>query len=655
MRSLESPMHPLANGLKRRYHVSLAAMVVLTATLLGLWVFSSERLRTQQRLSHLQDIGSTLSEQLSSSIHDTTLALYGIGELALEYDGPVASLAALARNMRAGNPQLMTVSILPDGVVQQIEPLADHRDALGHSPFKEPDQAAEAERARESRRLTVSGPYTLKSNVEGLIARLPLYKGDRFWGFASIAYRFPSLIDDLLARYAEQDLVFQIQTRPTGPVILGNTERMPDQHFHTTVALPNNQWFLTLAYRASFNWLLITKLAVALLTLLISGYIYHRLLTSIITQHRLQNILHHNDQLREHHSAHQRMLAQISHDLRAPMQHLLHELRQIEASAYQIQHPAQVMEQNVRYQLDLLDQLLNYCTGPERIQSATPEPGYTYHFLHQIGDQAHSLVHAWGNCFQLNVPVDLPAVIETDFHLLQRILINLLSNAAKFTQSGTVTLSVSALPSATADHRLRFHVQDEGTGLPASNARGQHPNSGHGLGLTIVTELLQLLGSTLEYQQLNQGGSDFHFDLDLALPQQVPDPYQERYLPDWDGEGLSILLVDPDPVATESLAELLLSYGVNLLITCCLTDARQILRNTSVDLVITDCSLPDGEGYELIQPAGVCGQQVPVMLYGSRPSTAASAQGFAAILLRPAGSDLLLKQIRLLTAAVQNQ
>lgn len=637
--------------MNQKYRIYLILMTALTAALLGFWIFCSEQLREQQREGLLQRITLSLAERLSDRIHNSTIALYGIGELALQQDGYIEGLPSLIQNIRASNTSILNVAIMPDGVVQQIEPLTYNADAIGHNMFLDPLRVKDAELARDSRQLTVTGPYNLIQGGQGVIARLPLYEQGRFWGFVSIVYQFPKLVESLLERYQDFDILFQVQTDAQTPAILSNTERLPAQHAQARIDLPNNQWLVKLAYHPTFNWILTLKLAGAALALLLATYFYHRILTAIASQRYLRRTLDHNVQLKARQSAYRQLLAQISHDLRSPMQHILNEVRQIGSGDAGKQAPQQTIELNVRYQLALVDQLLDYATHQDREQSLHPEPGYTYHFLQQLSEQAKSLADAQGNRLQLNLAPDLPTIIQADFNQLQRVLINLLSNAAKFTRQGTITLSVGKLPSEKArHHRLRFRVQDDGPGMPDMRTQGQHANSGHGLGFMIISELLRQMGSHLEYQPNLDGGADFHFDLDLQLPAEAPEPYLERHTLDWDGEGLNILLVDPNPASAEGIAELLLGYGVDVLTSADLQEARQILRQATFDLVITEMDLPDGNGWDLLKAVVICSTPAPVMLYASRPAQPGHQFCFAAELLRPAGSDQLLALIRQLTS-----
>lgn len=641
----------------QRHRLYFILLVVLTILFLTGWICSSERLRQQQHTAALSRIAESLASNLSISVHNSTLSLYGIGLLALQSEGSVYGLANMVDRMKARSPNILNVAIMPEGVVRQIEPLESNRAALGHDMFRDPDRIEDAILARDTRQMTVAGPYELIQGGRAVIARLPLYmdaneqEGERFWGFVSIVYKFPELIESMLLQYQDDDLLFAILSAQQD-MIISNTEYFPAGSVEHWIDLPNNRWLLKLASRPTFNGILALKIGAAALLTLILTYIYRRILATIATQFQLRKMLAEKGLQQTHQ---RNLLAHISHDLRAPMQHILHEIRNLARGDDRQQ--AQKIENSIRYQLSLIDQLLDYTHQQGRGGDNCPVPGYMYSFLQQLSEQAQSLAEVHGNDFCLDLVPDLPSIIEADFDALQRILMNLLSNAAKFTPKGSITLSVQTLPPVdTHSHRLRFGVKDEGPGMPDTNSRGQHANSGHGLGLMIVSDLLKQMGSQLQYRANPGGGADFYFDLELPITTEPPEPYIESHVLNWEGSGLTLLLIEPDPFAAAHMEELLLGYGIDVLISDRVDDALSILLQEPVDLIMTELDLPDGSAHNLLTAMAHGSTSVPVILYSTRPNFSRSDvkqteqdYHFAAEMLRPVKSDLLLMQIKQLT------
>ncbi len=633
----------------QKHSLYFRLLVVLTISLLGCWIYVSECSRSKEQREELDEVAQSLADTLSISIYSSTLSLYGIGELALQSNGHIKGLASVVEKMRNSHPNILNVAILPRGVVQQIEPLEENREALGHNMFADPMRIEDALLARKTGKMTVTGPYHLIQGGQAVIARLPLYESGQFWGFVSIVYQFPELIESMIVQYQSSQLLFMVRSGKEKPVIFSNTDKLPRQRVERIIKLPNHEWLLELAYRPTTNWLLVVKIASAAVASLLLAYIYHRVLTTIASEYQLRLTLQQRGQEQPERQRH--LLARISHDLRAPLQHILNEARHL--ARRDTQGQVDSIENSVRYQLSLVDQLLEYTQQQDRGNQSHPEPGYTYRFFNEIGEQARSLAAAYGNRFLLELAPDLPATVEVDFVQLQRVLINLLSNAAKFTWQGEVYFGVEVI-SAAEDHcQLRLRVRDNGPGMQDVSQQGKHANSGFGLGLLIVTDLLQQMGSHLEYYSNPEGGSDFHFDLKLPLPDDTPEAYTERHVFESLETELSVLLVDPNPVSRDMLEELLLGYGMDVVSCAGIEDFRQALKHSSVDLVITEMDLPDGTAWDFLKAATSLPASTPVALYTSRPAQPGSQLSFAAELLRPAGSDQLLELIQQLTCANQ--
>ncbi len=370
-------------------------------------------------------------------------------------------------------------------------------------------------------------------------------------------------------------------------------------------------------------------------------------------------------QLRESLAARSALMARISHDLRSPLVRIIDYARLLHAGPnrdYQA-----TIERNARQQLELIDEMLEFSRGELEQMQLTLAPGYLYGFLNEIADEAGFLAARQGNTFEAVLADDLPPLVEADFKRLRQILMNLLANAAKFTRNGQIRFEVSASSGASTNTvELRFSVIDTGIGIdpqefehllqPFRRGRNAQRYEGSGLGLSIVTQLLERMDSRLEPQATGQG-SHFSFRLQLNCAQEhdLENGIIDNNATPFDGQGKHVLLVDDIEQNSEWLYDLLAGYGFDVSMAANGEDALACLAEQSVDLLISDQMMPGMDGWELLRQVrdGAC--DLPVMLYSAvpprRPENYPQDLAFDAVLLKPADSRELLACVKALACA----
>ncbi|MDU9039273.1 7TM-DISM domain-containing protein [Pseudomonas corrugata] len=371
-------------------------------------------------------------------------------------------------------------------------------------------------------------------------------------------------------------------------------------------------------------------------------------------------------QLRESLAARSALMARISHDLRSPLVRIIDYSRLLHAGPNR-EYPANI-ERNARQQLELIDEMLEFSQGELEQMQLTLAPGYLYGFLKEIEEEAGFLAARQGNTFEAVLAQDLPALVEADFKRLRQVLMNLLTNAAKFTRNGQVRFEVSAVPGATVDAvELVFSVIDSGIGIdpqefeqllqPFRRGRNAQRYEGSGLGLSIVAQLLERMGSRLEPQASEQGGSRFSFRLQLKFAQEheLENGIVDSHAEPFDGQGLHVLLVDDVEQNGEWLYDLLAGYGCDVSLAANGEDALACLAQQPVDLLISDQMMPGMDGWALLRRVREHGHDCPVLLYSAvpprRPGGYPQDLTFDAVLLKPADSRELLAWVKALTDA----
>jgi two-component system sensor histidine kinase/response regulator len=221
--------------------------------------------------------------------------------------------------------------------------------------------------------------------------------------------------------------------------------------------------------------------------------------------------------------------------------------------------------------------------------------------------------HAKGLELTLEVESNVPDYVVGDPLRLRQVVINLVGNAVKFTASGEVAVT-ARLESAHDGHvELSFAIQDTGIGIPKekqsaifepfSQADGSTTRKfgGTGLGLTISTRLVQLMGGTIWVDSEPGRGSCFQFTVSFgAVTESEP-----RDANEWSLAGTPVLVVDDNAVNRRILTKLLRQWHLRpVVVATGGLEALALLRQASergdpFTLVLTDCHMPDMDGFEL--------------------------------------------------------
>lgn len=365
------------------------------------------------------------------------------------------------------------------------------------------------------------------------------------------------------------------------------------------------------------------------------------------------------EQLRESLRARSSLLARITHDLRSPLAGIIDYARLLREETQQ-DYPQRI-ERNARRQMEMIDELLEFSRSELQQQEQVLAPGYLYGFLHEIEDEGRFLAQRQHNRFICDFAADLPPLVQADFSRLRRILINLLSNAAKFTRDGQIELAVQRVAGDASRVSLLFRVSDSGIGIhpdegerllqPFSRGRNAGNVEGTGLGLSIVSQLLQQMGGELQLTSSPAArGCQFSFQLQLALASEEElDVVVEGMGASIHGDGRCILLVDDIAQNREGLSDLLGGYGFDVLTAANGEQALALLAQHPVDLLITDQMMPVRDGWWLLQQVRERGAQLPVLLYSAapplRPAKVSPVLAFDDALLKPADSGELLERV----------
>ena len=373
----------------------------------------------------------------------------------------------------------------------------------------------------------------------------------------------------------------------------------------------------------------------------------------------------------------------MSHEIRTPLNGVVGmiELLQLTELSIPQKRYVEAATQSSQSLLHLIDDILDLSrieVGHLELERA---PFHLPSLIHDVrvlfGDQARSK----GLTLQTSVPDTLNVMLVGDRHRLLQIMTNLVSNALKFTSDGSITLRGAIEREVGAALRIRFEVSDTGIGIPRDKqdhifeAFTQADNSmtrrygGTGLGLSIARQLCHMMDGEIGVESVVGVGSTFWFTVlmdqqaDAAPPVAQPpapvapapraprvaaaaafaapvafvSPVSRDFraaLAEGGRDSVSILLVEDNPANMRVTQALLETLG------CVVTPAWNGLeavaayRDTSFDLVLMDCQMPEMDGYEasraIRQIEGFEDRRTPIValtahaMEGSRQASLAS-------------------------------
>ena len=372
-------------------------------------------------------------------------------------------------------------------------------------------------------------------------------------------------------------------------------------------------------------------------------------------------------------------LANMSHELRTPLNGILGYaqilLRDRAANPKQ-KDGIGIIHQCGSHLLTLINDILDLSKIEARKLEFSCQTFHFDSFLNGIVEMCRIKAEQKEICFTYEALNRLPIAVHADEKRLRQVLINLLGNAIKFTDQGSVTFKVGVVAESPAidapalapsnTQKIRFQIEDTGVGMSSEQVQKifmpfeqvgdkERMAEGTGLGLAISLQIVQMMGSEISVESSPNQGSKFWFDVELIESDEWVEPdngTSANHIIGYEGEKRKVLIVDDRWENRSVIVNFLEPLGFELLEAVNGQEGYDKAVESRPDLIITDLVMPVLTGLEMTQKLrslpefqniAIIASSASVFNFDRHQSQQAGCNDF---LPKPVQSDELMEQIR---------
>ncbi len=306
-----------------------------------------------------------------------------------------------------------------------------------------------------------------------------------------------------------------------------------------------------------------------------------------------------------------KFLSTISHELRTPLYGIIG-LTSVLIKNPKLQEHLENLN-SLKFSADYLLSLINDVLQLNKLESETGKEIKKEYF--KLENLIHSILQSFefinqqnNNTVNVHIDSKVPLVLSGDQMKISQVLMNLVSNASKFTQDGTIVINIHAVEQGSENVQLQFVIRDTGIGIPKEQQSrifdefAQVTNSseyeGTGLGLPIVNKIVKILGGQLHFDSSYGKGTSFSFTLPLEIGLEsdlqtiTPDISYEKL------EQKNILIVDDNKINQLVTQKVLEQYGIQHQTVNNGLEAIEQAELQNFDIILMDVNMPVMNGLD---------------------------------------------------------
>ena len=541
------------------------------------------------------------------------------------------TFSELAEKIPNEDGVIKAFELAPEGIVTDIYPKEGNEGAFGLDMLQEHERKKDAILARDSGKYTLGGPYQLKQGGTGALLFNPVYQDNNseqgeFWGFVILVIDWDRFIREINLDYlSDADFCYRIWTydRSSDKIILAESQdNMSDNILTVECTVPNNTWYFDII--PSRGWIprsyWIMCIAISYIFSLLIATVFYLISSKKHRERQYEAELEKSaEQAKNANEAKTRFLFNMSHDIRTPMNAIVGFSGLLEKNL-QNERKAKEYLEKIQSSGNLLLRIINQVLEMARIESGTA-------VLQLKAEDMDALFHRVNTVFEEDVRkknLQYHAVLDVRHHYvvcdqtkLQEIMLNIISNAIKYTPEGhsiyvEVHEAVSENPSKI---RYIFSCEDTGIGMSEEylphiyeefsreHTSTENKVPGTGLGLSIIKSMIELMGGSIQVESRQGIGTKFTIDLsfDIALKEEVygsEDTIESSAIHTI--KGKRILLVEDNELNAEIAKTVLEDVGALITRAENGQQALELFKEKpagTFDVILMDLMMPVMDGY----------------------------------------------------------